>query len=93
MLYNVYIILKQQTHVLPLTSVFNVAFYLCLKAPHCMHMRTSTKFGDKTFVDTMLKDGLTDAFNNYHMGITGNIFYTIRTLSQVEIRDVNHSCL
>ena len=28
------------------------------------------KFGDATLVDTMMKDGLTDAFNNYHMGIT-----------------------
>ena len=33
-------------------------------------MRTGTKFGDATLADTMLKDGLTDAFNNYHMGIT-----------------------
>ena len=33
-------------------------------------MRNGTKFGDATLADTMLKDGLTDAFNNYHMGIT-----------------------
>lgn len=33
-------------------------------------MRTGTKFGDATLADTMLKDGLTDAFNSYHMGIT-----------------------
>ena len=33
-------------------------------------MRNSTKFGDATLTDTMIKDGLTDAFNKYHMGIT-----------------------
>ncbi|XP_070190059.1 acetyl-CoA acetyltransferase, cytosolic-like isoform X2 [Littorina saxatilis] len=40
------------------------------KAPHCVHMRTGTKFGDVSLTDTMMKDGLTDAFNNYHMGLT-----------------------
>jgi len=39
-------------------------------APHAMHMRNGTKLGDATMVDTMVKDGLTDAFNDYHMGIT-----------------------
>lgn len=34
-------------------------------------MREGTKFGDSTLVDTMMKDGLIDVFNNYHMGITG----------------------
>lgn len=33
-------------------------------------MRNGVKFGDTTLTDTMLKDGLTDAFYNYHMGIT-----------------------
>ena len=33
-------------------------------------MRVGTKFGDTTLADTMLKDGLMDAFNNCHMGIT-----------------------
>lgn len=40
------------------------------RAPHCMHMRSGTKMGDVTFTDTMLKDGLVDAFHNYHMGMT-----------------------
>ncbi|ESP00451.1 hypothetical protein LOTGIDRAFT_200818 [Lottia gigantea] len=40
------------------------------KAPHCVGMRAGTKMGDVSLVDTMIKDGLTDAFNNYHMGIT-----------------------
>jgi len=37
---------------------------------HCAHMRTGTKMGDTNFIDTMIKDGLWDAFNGYHMGIT-----------------------
>ena len=40
------------------------------QAPHCMHMRTGTKMGDTALVDTMIKDGLWDAFNGYHMGCT-----------------------
>jgi acetyl-CoA C-acetyltransferase len=39
-------------------------------SPHCMHMRDGTKFGDVSLTDTMIKDGLWDAFNDYHMGIT-----------------------
>jgi acetyl-CoA C-acetyltransferase len=37
---------------------------------HAAHMRDGTKMGDVKFVDTMIKDGLWDAFNNYHMGTT-----------------------
>jgi acetyl-CoA C-acetyltransferase len=37
---------------------------------HAAHMRDGTKMGDVKFVDTMVKDGLWDAFNNYHMGAT-----------------------
>lgn len=36
-----------------------------------MHMRNGVKFGDMSFVDTLLSDGLTDAFHRYHMGQTG----------------------
>ncbi|HIF26907.1 MAG TPA: acetyl-CoA C-acetyltransferase [Micavibrio sp.] len=39
-------------------------------APHAMHMRDGVKFGDVSMTDTMIKDGLWDAFNDYHMGIT-----------------------
>ncbi|HEV2557773.1 MAG TPA: acetyl-CoA C-acetyltransferase [Microvirga sp.] len=39
-------------------------------APHAAHMRSGTKMGDFKLVDTMLKDGLMDAFNGYHMGNT-----------------------
>ncbi|MDB5693683.1 MAG: acetyl-CoA C-acetyltransferase [Alphaproteobacteria bacterium] len=37
---------------------------------HAQALRTGTKMGGLELIDTMIKDGLTDAFNNYHMGIT-----------------------
>jgi acetyl-CoA C-acetyltransferase len=40
------------------------------KAPHAMNLRNPTKMGSATMVDTMITDGLTDAFYNIHMGIT-----------------------
>lgn len=40
------------------------------QAPHCQHLRNGVKMGDYKMVDTMIKDGLTDAFNGYHMGTT-----------------------
>ena len=40
------------------------------QAPHCVHLRNGTKLGSTEFVDTMLRDGLFDAFNGYHMGNT-----------------------
>ena len=40
------------------------------QAPHCAHLRDGTKMGDVKFIDTMIKDGLWDAFNGYHMGTT-----------------------
>ncbi|WP_119677485.1 acetyl-CoA C-acetyltransferase [Indioceanicola profundi] len=40
------------------------------QAPHCMHLRAGTKMGDASMIDTMIKDGLWDAFNGYHMGGT-----------------------
>ena len=38
--------------------------------PHAAHLRAGKKMGDMQFVDLMIKDGLWDAFNGYHMGIT-----------------------
>jgi acetyl-CoA C-acetyltransferase len=40
------------------------------QSPHCMHLRSGTKMGDSNMIDTMIKDGLWDAFNGYHMGTT-----------------------
>lgn len=39
-------------------------------SPHAQHLRGGVKMGGASLVDTMIHDGLTDAFNNYHMGIT-----------------------
>jgi acetyl-CoA C-acetyltransferase len=39
-------------------------------SPHVQHLRNGTKMGDVKFVDTMLRDALTCAFNGYHMGTT-----------------------
>ena len=40
------------------------------QAPHAQHLRSGQKMGDLAFVDTMIRDGLWDAFNGYHMGQT-----------------------
>ena len=39
-------------------------------APHVIHLRDGKKLGDTELIDTMIKDGLWDAFNGYHMGVT-----------------------
>ena len=39
-------------------------------APHAIHLRNGKKLGDTQMIDTMIKDGLWDAFHGYHMGIT-----------------------
>ena len=39
-------------------------------APHAQHLRSGQKMGDLQLIDTMIKDGLWDAFNGYHMGQT-----------------------
>jgi acetyl-CoA C-acetyltransferase len=40
------------------------------QAPHVMHLRNGVKMGDTQLIDTMLRDGLLDAFQGYHMGTT-----------------------
>jgi acetyl-CoA C-acetyltransferase len=40
------------------------------QSPHCANLRAGTKMGGLELVDTMLKDGLWDAFQGYHMGTT-----------------------
>jgi acetyl-CoA C-acetyltransferase len=39
-------------------------------APHAIHLRDGKKLGDTELLDTMIKDGLWDAFHGYHMGVT-----------------------
>ncbi len=40
------------------------------QAPHCVHLRDGTKMGDNPLVDTLIRDGLWEVFNGYHMGVT-----------------------
>ena len=40
------------------------------QSPHALHLRNPTRMGNAEMIDTMIRDGLWDAFNNYHMGQT-----------------------
>jgi acetyl-CoA C-acetyltransferase len=40
------------------------------QSPHALHLRNGVKMGNAEMIDTMIKDGLWDAFNGYHMGVT-----------------------
>ncbi len=40
------------------------------QAPHAIHLRNGVKMGDASMIDTMIRDGLWDAFNGYHLGVT-----------------------
>lgn len=46
-------------------------YFFILKCPHCLHLRKGQTMGDVKMIDTMMLDGLTDAFHNVAMGITG----------------------
>jgi len=54
------------------------------QAPHCVNMRAGTKFGDATLTDTMVSDGLWDAFNQYHMGRTAENVATQWKITRAE---------
>ena len=53
-------------------------------APHASYMRAGTKMGDVKFIDTMIKDGLWDAFHGYHMGTTAENVATKYQISREE---------
>lgn len=55
-------------------------------APHCAHLRGGVKMGDFKMIDTMMNDGLTDAFFGYPMGITAENIATQWQLSR-EVQD------
>ena len=40
------------------------------QAPHCFHLRQAGNIGDAEMIDSMIKDGIWDIFNGYHMGVT-----------------------
>ena len=54
------------------------------QAPHAAYLRAGSKMGDVKFVDTMLRDGLFDAFHGYHMGITAENVATKWQISREE---------
>lgn len=54
------------------------------QAPHAAYLRAGNKMGDVKFVDTMLRDGLMDAFAGYHMGTTAENIATKWQLSREE---------
>jgi acetyl-CoA C-acetyltransferase len=54
------------------------------QAQHSAHLRNGTKMGDLKFVDTMLRDGLMDAFHGYHMGTTAENVATKWQISREE---------
>lgn len=56
-------------------------------APHASHMRNGTKMGPVELVDTMIKDGLWDVFNDYHMGKTAE---NIALKYQITREDQDH---
>jgi len=53
-------------------------------SPHVTYLRSGTKMGDAQLVDTMIKDGLWDAFNGYHMGTTAENIAQKWQLSRAE---------
>ncbi|SIQ60982.1 MULTISPECIES: acetyl-CoA C-acetyltransferase [unclassified Bosea (in: a-proteobacteria)] len=53
-------------------------------AQHAAHLRSGTKMGDLKFIDTMIKDGLWDAFHGYHMGTTAENVATKWQISRQE---------
>jgi acetyl-CoA C-acetyltransferase len=53
-------------------------------APHAAYLRAGTKFGNIDFIDTMIKDGLWDAFHGYHMGVTAENVATKWQISREE---------
>src|SRR6201993_1586667 len=54
------------------------------QAPHAAHLRDGTKMGELKMVDTMLKDGLWDAFHGYHMGNTAENVATKYQITRAE---------
>jgi acetyl-CoA C-acetyltransferase len=51
-------------------------------SPHAQHLRAGTKMGDLSLIDTMIKDGLWDAFNGYHMGTTAENVATAHQITR-----------
>ncbi|TPN49954.1 MULTISPECIES: acetyl-CoA C-acetyltransferase [unclassified Mesorhizobium] len=59
-------------------------------SPHAQHLRAGVKMGDYKMIDTMIKDGLWDAFNGYHMGNTAE---NVARQFQITREDQDHFAL
>ena len=59
-------------------------------APHAIHLRDGKKLGDAEMIDTLIKDGLWDAFHGYHMGVTAE---NVATKFQVTREDQDNFAL
>ncbi len=59
-------------------------------APHAIHLRDGKKLGDIEMIDTLIKDGLWDAFHGYHMGVTAE---NVATKFQVTREDQDNFAL
>ncbi len=55
------------------------------RAIHGLHVRSGIKMGDASMTDTMIKDGLWDAFNDYHMGVTAENIATKWQITREEV--------
>jgi acetyl-CoA C-acetyltransferase len=53
-------------------------------APHAIHLRDGKKIGNANLIDTMITDGLWDAFNEYHMGLTAENIAEKFQISRIE---------
>jgi|TARA_B110000438_G_scaffold297335_1_gene343569 acetyl-CoA C-acetyltransferase len=53
-------------------------------APHAIHLRESKKLGNAEMIDTMIRDGLWDAFHGYHMGVTAENVATKYQVTRME---------
>jgi acetyl-CoA C-acetyltransferase len=53
-------------------------------APHVAHLRNGTKMGDMSHIDSMIRDGLWDVFNGYHMGVTAENVATAYHISRAD---------
>jgi acetyl-CoA C-acetyltransferase len=53
-------------------------------SPHCANLRVGQKMGDLSMIDTMIRDGLWDAFNGYHMGTTAENVATKWQISRAD---------
>lgn len=56
------------------------------QSPHAIYLRNSLKMGDGTMIDTMIFDGLTDAFASVHMGITGLLSFVFTFFFLIHIQ-------